>query len=186
MFVLVVEELREADGTRGVIGQGQRAPVVETKVGPQIVGREADGCHFGHGGQLVADDIDPTGLFLGDVLPLRGTLTADDAQLAHAEVVFLKLACRYAEMGGIESDGEEVDNEPTQAGDDGYLGKYPTVLFFASPQTLQYHAHLFWFNDSTIGLRSDDQAGMRAAMRLSTAQQTKAMRNSVGVKNMSS
>ena len=36
-----------------------------------------------------------------------------------------------------------------------------------------------------MGFLSDVHAGMRAAMRLSTAQQTKAMRKSVGVKNMS-
>ena len=142
-LVLVVEKLREADGARGVVGQCQRAPVVEIEVGPQIVGREADGCHFGQAGQLVADDVDSLSLLLGDDLSLRRALAADDTHLPHAEMVFFELSRRYAEVGGVERGDEEVDDGPAQACDDDDFGKYPAVLLLVSPKTLQYHIHLF-------------------------------------------
>ena len=141
-LVLVVQEVRVADGVRGVVGQGQRAPVVVIEVGPKVVGRKADRRHLGQAGQFFAYDVDTLGFLVGDNL-LRGTLATDDTHLPHAQMVFLELAGRCAEVGGVERDDEEVDDEPAQAGDEGYLDEYPAVLLLVSPQTLQYHAHLF-------------------------------------------
>ena len=94
-----------------------------------------------------------------------------------------ELTSGTTEIGVVGGDDNVVEEIETEEGDEGYLDKYETILTAVRPKILN-GIHLFWFNDSTIGFLSERHAGMSAAIRLSSAQQAKAMRKSVGVKNI--
>ena len=95
----------------------------------------------------------------------------------------LELTSGTTEIGVVGDDDKVVEEEETEEGNEGYLDKYEAILTAVRPKILN-GIHLFWFNDSTIGFLSERHAGMSAAIRLSSAQQAKAMRKSVGVKNI--
>ena len=108
-----------------------------------IIGREADGLHFGQARQLVFDGVDAYGLLVGGNLSFRLVLILKDAEHADAEVILFKLSCGGAEMGAVLGDDEVVYHEPAQSGDEGDFSEYPPVLLAVLPQSFQYESHLF-------------------------------------------
>lgn len=108
----------------------------------------------------------------------------NSCRLSHYQVLVFKLCGRTAQVRVVEGDDIIVEEIETQQGREGNLHEYETILSAMRPKILEGLFHLFWFSDSTMGLRSECHEGMRAAMRLSTAQQRKATRKSVGVKNI--
>ena len=105
-------------------------------------------------------------------------------RLTHYQVVVLILRGRPTHVRVVKADDIVVEIKETQQGREGNLHEYETILSAMRPKILEGLFHLFWFSDSTMGLRSECHEGMRAAMRLSTAQQRNATRKSVGVKNI--
>ena len=150
--------------------------------------------HLGQGTHLVADGVD-----VGKSLQVKALfsreaggvgvkfdrlLVVGEAYLAHKQVFFFEVSGGLTEIGVVGRDDEIVETVEAEHGHEGYLYENKTILAAMRPKILDCLIHLFWFSDSTIGFRSECQAGSRAAMRLSTAQHTKAMRKRVGVKNI--
>ena len=141
--------------------------------------KQAHGLHLGQVLYMVAQGIDggKDGVAAHVARQGYGVL-----HLSYQQVLLFELAVGTGDVGAVCRDNNSIEGKETEGGGEKNLHEDKGVLPSVRPKV--FKSHLFWFKDSTIGLRSERHEGMRAAMRLSTTQQRKAMRKSVGVKNM--